>query len=513
MFLTNSVRRAALINARGVAAIQGCWQYSWSELAGRVARLAGSLVALGVRADDRVAILAANSPRYLEALYAIPWAGGVVVPLNHRFSCMGIERILEDAEAKVLFVDALTVNQCRPPGNIKHIVYMGDDRLPEDMMAYESLVTASVTPADDAARAVHETGAIFFTGGTTGEPKGVVLNHGNLMSNIMNCALEMGYQRNSRLIHVAPFFHIGAFSSLTALTMHAGTHVFMPRFDVDAYLATITRFGVTDLMLVPTMIAAILESSELERVDLTTVRSIAYGGSPISSALLARAQRVFPNAGFRQFYGLTELCASGTVLRPEHHQVPERLLSAGQPMFSVELRIIDPQDGIPVALGNVGEITVRSPGVMQGYWRRPDLTNDAIHDGWLHTGDLGYLDEAGFLYVVDRLKDMIVTGGENVYSAEVDHVLSQHPSVLECATIGIPDEKWGETVCAIVVTKPDVFLIEEELISHCRERLGVYQCPRKVIFRKDRLPVNRAGKVLKHSLRQEYARQANERHC
>jgi long-chain acyl-CoA synthetase len=252
------------------------------------------------------------------------------------------------------------------------------------------------------------------------------------------------------------------------------------------------------------MLAMLVEALTENRHPLARVRSIMYGGSPISPALLERARSVFTNAEFRQFYGMTEVTASGTVLRPEHHNEPSKLSSAGQPMFSVELKVVDVASGELLPTGRIGEIVVRSPGIMQGYWRRPDLTAQIFRDGWLHTGDLGYLDRDGFLFVVDRVKDMIVTGGENVYSTEVDRVLAAHHAVLECATFGVPDPKWGEMVFAAVVLRGGTSATEAELMAHCRARLGGFQCPRRIEIRSGRLPTNRAGKILKRELREQY---------
>jgi long-chain acyl-CoA synthetase len=498
MFLSNSIRRAALINPQGVATVCRGRTQTWAEMAARVARLSGVFRARGLSPGDRIAVLASNSDRYLEITYAAFWSGVIIVPINTRLSFDGVKTIVKDCEPRMLFLDDLWLDRAfflAPHGTEVIEIARGAD--------YESWI-AEAYPAPDINAPDNTPAAIFYTGGTTGDPKGAVLTHGNLVSNTMNCTYEMGFQRDSRFLHAPPLFHVGANSAACALTMHGGTHVFLDGFDPVQYAQTIESQHITDVFLVPTMLAMLVDSAIENRRAFACVRSVMYGGSPISPRLLKNAREVFRNAKFRQFYGMTEITASGTVLRPEHHEDPSKLSSAGQPMFSVELKIVDTGSGEPLPTGHIGEIVVRSPGVMQGYWRRPDLTAEICRDGWLHTGDLGYLDPEGFLFVVDRVKDMIVTGGENVYSTEVDRVLGGHPAVLECATFGIPDPKWGESVIAAVVLRTGTQATEAELIAHCRARLGSFQCPRSIEIRSGRLPANRAGKILKRELREQY---------
>ena len=494
MLLSHLVRRAARIAPSGEAAVDGALRVLWPELEGRVARLAAGLLARGAAPGDRIGIVAPNSLAYLELLHAAWWAGLVPAPFNARLDPRGLAVVVADAGPRLLVHAGVpaehlaSVGMRLPPGALLPIGEL-------DGLRAERGIDPVPVRGDDLA-------LLLYTGGTTGDPKGVMLTHENLASNTLNCAHAMGFRTGSRFLHAPPLFHIGAISAATALTAHAGTHVFVSGFDVPRYLDLVARESITDLFLVPTMIGMIARARP---ADLSGVRSLMYGGSPISPATLAEARATFPRAELRQFYGMTEVTGSGTCLAPEDHADGARLASAGKPLFTVDLRIVD-DDGREVPPGARGEIVIRSPGVMKGYHGRPDLTAEVLRGGAMHTGDVGLRDADGFVYVVDRKKDVIVTGGENVYSAEVDRVLAEHPAVAAVATVAAPDPKWGEAVHAVVVLAagrgPEVL---DELAAHCRARLAPFQCPRGYSLRTD-LPLNRAGKIQKHLLREELRR-------
>jgi long-chain acyl-CoA synthetase len=302
-------------------------------------------------------------------------------------------------------------------------------------------------------------------------------------------------------------FHIADCQWNMAVTLHAGTHVFMPKFSPEAMLQKVEQYHVTHCGLVPTMVNMLCNFSGREKYDVSTLRGINYGGSPMPPALIARAREAFPICRFFQGYGQTETSPNITMLTDQYHTLEgpkaAKVGSAGQPVFTMEVRIVDPEDR-EVPRGEIGEITTRGPNVMAGYWNRPEETTHALRGGWMHTGDLGYMDEDGFVYVVDRLKDMIISGGENVYSAEVESVIYQHPAVAVCAVFGIPDEKWGEAVYAVVVPKEDRSVSGEEIIALCRKYIAGYKCPRTVEIRVDPLPMTGAGKILKRELRRPY---------
>jgi acyl-CoA synthetase (AMP-forming)/AMP-acid ligase II len=302
-----------------------------------------------------------------------------------------------------------------------------------------------------------------------------------------------------RYLHAAPMFHLADLAAWTAQCMVGGTHVFIPAFDPVKVMSAMQEHQVTSTLLVPTMIQVLVDHPDVAKYDLSSVRSILYGASVITEAVLQRAMKTFPSADFIQAYGMTELAPIATVLSPADHREGKRLRSAGRSAAHSELRIVDAEDN-EVPLGTVGEVCVRGAHVMQGYWKKPTETAEAVKDGWMHTGDGGYLDDAGYLFIVDRIKDMIISGGENIYSAEVENALAQHPAGAACAVIGVPDDEWGERVHAVVVLAAGQSVTIEELRDHAKALIAGYKCPRSMETI-DALPVSAAGKVLKRELR------------
>jgi len=473
-----------------------------AESADRVARLAGALGSLGVSRDDRVGILALNSDRYHEYLLGVPWADAMVTPLNIRWSPAELRYALRESGTRVLFVDdafADLVPELR--AGLSTVVFMGDGRTPPGMLDYETLI-AGAEARPDARRGGDAPYGVFYTGGTSGNPKGVLLSHTNLTTSALgSLATRALVEPGGRLLHAAPMFHLADIAVWTAGMLVGCTHVIVPVFTPPAVLAAITEYQVTATLLVPAMIQLLLDSPDLADHDLTSVRTFTYAGSPISEALLDRARKAFPAAGFTQAYGMTELAPVATLLSTEDHHYPALRRSAGRAAPHAEVRVVD-VDGNEVPRGTVGEVVVRGDNVMLGYWNQPEATAAAVRDGWMHTGDGGYLDDRGYVFIVDRLKDMIVSGGENVYSAEVENALAKHPSVASCAVIGVPDEQWGERVHAVVVRRDDT-TTEDELREHCREHIAGYKVPRSVEFT-DALPLSGAGKILKRELRRQY---------
>jgi acyl-CoA synthetase (AMP-forming)/AMP-acid ligase II len=491
------------------ATICGERQHSFRQYGERVARLAGALRSLGVARGDRVGILAQNSDRYLEAYYGTWWAGGAVNPVNTRWNPTEIAYSLDDCDTRVLLVDAACkdlVPELRARSeSLQRLVYIGDGAAPAGMLAYEELLAAAM-PATDAACGGNDLAGVMYTGGTTGFPKGVMLSHDNFASNALAAIAHGLVNGDSRTLIIAPMFHIAAGLLLHGTALAGGTCVFVPAFTPLALLQAVPQHRVTTTVLVPTMIQLAVDHPDAGQYDLGSLRSLAYGGSVISEAVLRRAIALFTNASFHQAYGMTELAPFGTWLSPaDHHaaaQNPALLRSAGKACLITEVRVVD-DAGREVPRGAVGEVAVRGPGVMLGYWGKPAATAAALRDGWMHTGDGGRMDEDGYLYIVDRMKDMIVTGGENVYSAEVENAVASHPAVAACAVIGIPSEQWGESVHAVVVLKPGANATEAELIAHCRNFVGGYKVPRSMEFRGS-LPVTGAGKVQKTELRKPH---------
>lgn len=508
-YLTQALHRAMRSHPDRIATICRGRRRTYGQFVERVARLAGALQDLGMGRGDRVGILSLNSDRYLELYFAIWWGGGVVNPVNIRWSPREIAYSLDDCQTQILAVDdaftALVPELTERSSSLRTIVHAGDGQPSSGMFAYEDML-AGHAPIDDVLRANGDLAGVFYTGGTTGFPKGVMLSHTNLCSGAAMAVLEGVAADRDVGLHAAPMFHLADGMFAIALTMRGGTHVMVPMFKPELVLDAIQQERISALLLVPTMIQMLTDHPRLPEFRLDSVRRIAYGASPISEDLLERAMRRLPDVAFMQCYGQTEMSPIVTVLGPEFHNAHGRergyLRSAGRPAIMVEVCIVDAQ-GHDVPRGVVGEIAARGPGVMLGYWNDPAQTAAALRDGWMHTGDAAFMDDDGFVFVVDRIKDMIVSGGENVYSAEVENAIAQHASVATCAVIGVPDEQWGERVHAIVVLKPDAVADAEQIQRHCATLIAGYKCPRSVEFR-EALPLSGAGKVLKSVLRAEH---------
>ena len=507
-YISQGLRRAVQINRSGIATICGERRRTWGEVSDRVTRFAGALRALGLSAAGRVAILALNSDDYLELHYAIPWAGGVLVPINTRLAAAEVRYILDDATPEIVVCD----DACLPllasgTPSLKAKIHLGDDALPSGWLAYEALI-GGAAPVEDAQRRDDDLAGIFYTGGSTGKAKGVMLSHDNLISNAMNAIALVGYDRTSRYLHAAPMFHLADGMATFAMTMVGGAHVMIPKFDAGACLDALARHRVTNVTLVPAMIAMMVNHPNAKTSDLKSLRQIQFGASPMPEATLRRAMELWPDVLFLHGWGMTELAPIGSAL-PFDLRVPAvagaRMRSCGHGVLNCEVKIADGA-GREVPRGTVGELLIRGPNVMLGYWNKPDETAAALRNGWLHTGDAASMDEDGLITIVDRLKDMIISGGENIYSTEVESAISLFPGVAEVAVIGIPDERWGEAVHAIVVPRAGEKLDPEAIRAHCRSLIAGYKVPRSIDIRTTPLPLSGSGKVLKPALREEYAR-------
>ncbi|MEH3118919.1 MAG: long-chain fatty acid--CoA ligase [Methylorubrum populi] len=506
---TQGLHRALQTGPDAVATLCNGRAQTFRTLADRVTRIAGALRALGVRRGDRVAILALNSDRVLEYYLAVPWIGALVVPLNFRWSTDEIIDGLTDSGARVLFVDDAFAALERPltqacPG-LRRVVFCGEGEVASGTVSLEALVRDN-DPVPDAGIGGAEPFGIFYTGGTTGRAKGVVLSHANVLISAMGILGEGAYAEGAVGLHAAPMFHLADLMATACLLLRGGTHVMLPAFQPEAVAALIERHRITDLLMVPTMLQMLVDHPAFTAADTTSLHSLLYGASPASEALIDRAMRAMPDVAFGQVYGMTEAAATISILRPCDHDPARRsggrLRSAGRGFCHTQVRTLSP-DGSELGPGEVGEIAVRGPNVMVGYRDRPDDTAEALRDGWLHTGDMGYLDEAGYVFIVDRAKDMIITGGENVYSLEVENAVCGHPAVAAAAVIGIPNPDWGESIHAVVVLRPGQSLTLDELAGHCRQRITPYKCPRSLDI-VERLPVSAAGKLLKTVLRRPF---------
>ena len=503
MYLTQGLHRAVQQQPDEIMTVFGERRRTVREVVGRVARLAGALRETGVRGGDRVAMLSLNSDRYHEYLLAVPWADAVLNPVNTRWSAAEIGYSLRDSGSRALLVDdafAPLVPELREAcPELATVIHAGDSPAPEGIPGYEDLVAAA-DPVQDARRGGSDLAGLFYTGGTTGFPRGVMLSHDNLGVSWLGSAASGTLVRpGSRTLHVAPMFHLADLLSWGATVLVGGSHVMLSAFDPVAVFSAVAEHRVSYTLLVPTMIQLLVDHPEVTRYDLTSLQAVLYGASPIPQAVLERAMKALPAASFTQAYGMTELSPVATLLSPADHEAGDVLRSAGRAAPHAEVRVVDSDDA-EVPSGTVGEIAVRGGHVMLGYWNKPEETAAAIRDGWMHTGDGGYLDERGYLYIVDRLKDMIISGGENVYSAEVENAIASHPAVAQCAVIGVPDPHWGERVHAVIVPKPDATVTLDDLRDHVKGRIAGYKAPRSLEIA-GTLPVSGAGKILKRELR------------
>ncbi len=511
MSTTYGLHRALLLNRDGTAFVFENRQRTWAEVGARVARAASALKSFGIAKGDRVALLMLNQDRYLELYLAVAWAGAVIVPLNIRWSAVENEDAIRDCRPKVLIVDAtfaaMGAEIAAKIGALP-LIYADDATNPLGSSApsYEDLI-AGATSAEDVRANADDLAGIFYTGGTTGRSKGVMLSHRNLMSNARNMAAEGLASQGGTYLHAAPMFHLANAAAMYLHLLAGNSHAFVRAFSPDNAAEAIERFKVTETLLVPTMIQMLVDHPGTADRDLSSLKSITYGASPISEAVLDRAMARLPTTQFVQAYGMTELSPCATILPWTDHtgagRTKGRHRSGGRPTYMVDVRIVDAQDN-PLPPRAVGEICARGETVMMGYWERPEETRKAIVDGWMHTGDGGFMDEDGYVYVVDRIKDMIISGGENIYSAEVENCVAQHPAVAQCAVIGIPSEQWGETVHAVVMRKPGAEVAPDDIIAFCKTRIAGYKCPRSVKIQDEMLPMSGAGKILKRDLRAPY---------
>lgn len=511
MRVTQGLARAAHVRPDHLAVVDGERHQTWSEFARRVARVAGALQSLGVRRGDRIAVLAPNGDRYLEIYYGVFWSASVLVPLNTRLAIPEIRFQLRDAGARVLlFAQEFAGVAAELKGHLD-CAFIALDR-PTEVSdgVYESLV-ASTDPIEEIRGPDDELAAIFYTGGTTGLPKGVMHTHKSLSAMAVNLVMSLQVDEDSVALHSAPMFHMADIAVWT-MTQVGGTHIITSKLDENAMFDAIERDRVTHIFTVPTVIDRLAKHPRAVTADVSSLRMLGYGGAPMPPAVLEYARERFPSISFGQGFGMTEMPAI-SYLSPRWHRKgadPEKLKSAGAAAYGYELKVVGP-DGKELPRGEIGEIVGRGDNVMAGYWNRPTETAQALRGGWMHSQDVGYMDKDGAIYITDRMKDMIVSGAENIYSIEVENVVYRHPAVAECAIIGVPDERWGERVHAIVFLKSGAALTLDELAVFCREQIAGYKCPRSLELLPTPLPRSAAGKVLKSDLRAPYWKN-RERH-
>ena len=487
--------------------IDGDHRGTLAEHLDRTTRLASALrTELGVGPGDRFAIMATNSHQYLELYHAAFLGAGIVNPLNLRLALTELEFILRDSGTKVVFVDFLFANNIdaiREAAGIEKVVLIGPDLDSPHDVKYDDLLAAgepTVPPEPEEDDPV----VLMYTGGTTGLPKGVLLDQRAEMLNLYHVIMAVGIDEDSTYLHQTPMFHAASMGGLLGIPASGARSVFLPLFDTEKVMDVIEEHQVDWTVMVPTMVGMVLRHPAFQPERLASLRKLTYGASPMPEAILDRLIELYPDLELSQGYGMTEASAVLTFLTADdHRRGGDVLRSAGRPVPGVVLSVQD-EDGNVLASGETGEICARAGNFMSEYWNRPEETAEAFRGGWYHTGDAGHIDGEGFVYLVDRVKDMIVTGGENVYSSEVEASIGSHPEVEQVAVIGIPSDEWGEAVHAIVVRVDGSSVEVDELIAHTRQHIAGYKVPKSIDFRDEPLPLSGAMKVLKRELRAPY---------
>ena len=512
VYLTDRVEHWAQAKPDDPALTYGERTWTWSQLADRVGRVSAGLVAAGVRHGDRVAFLDKNHPACVEMTLGASAIGAAHAIINWRLAGDELDYTINDSGARVLFVGSelmpavdLIRDRLKSVERVIEVAPDGGDEYEQWLADQDPIGRLDSVQPDDVC-------LVMYSSGTTGHPKGVMLTHRNLMTHTRNAHDGWEFEVGDVCLVAMPLFHVGG-TSYVMFGLHDGVHSIMTRDPEPAALAAAIMGGANHAFLVPAVAASILAAGE-DAIELfSRLRLFTYGASPMPPPVLRAAQQAWPDTKFLQVYGMTEMAGVITHLLPEAHEDPEhpeRILSAGTVLPGAELRVVDPATLQDVAPGRSGELWFRSDQCMAGFLNQPDATAEVIVDGWLRSGDIGRVDDGGFVYIEDRLKDMIITGGENVYCPEVERVLAEHPAVAELAVIGVPDERWGESVKAVVAFKPGSVVDPDELIAYSREQLAHYKCPSSVDV-VDALPRNPTGKILKRELRKPYWPTADSR--
>ena len=497
--------------------ICGEHRFSYAEFAARAGRLAGALQSLGVEAGDRVAFLSTNCHRLLEAYYGVVDAGAVLLPLNFRLSPQELAYILDDSGTEVLFVETAFLPLVEAFRNSiasvkKFILLDGNPNLPwlesqnyDDLLAHSKRVHSDIMEVDENSLA-----ELFYTSGTSAQPKGVMLTHRNVYLHAVHVALAMKSRHDTVELHTIPLFHANGWGAAHLITFLGATHVMIHRFDPVEVFRLIERERVHSCSVVPVMALALVNCPERKKYDLSSLERVSVGGAASSPTLVRQMEEELGCTCYSG-YGLTETAPVLTIssmkdgLNWKNDERYEGQARTGFSIPGVELRVVDPEGNeVPADGHSMGEIWARSDGVMEGYWHDPELTAQALAGRWFHTGDMATIDENGYVLIIDRKKDMIVSGGENISSLEVEKALASCPDVYEAAVIPVSDPQWGEVPKALVVMKPDSHLAESELLEFCRGRLAHYKCPKSIEFVAS-LPKSGTGKLLKRELRKQYS--------
>ena len=504
------VRVNAEILGRQTAVSFGDVRLSWREFNARVNRCANSFRKLGIQRGDRVALFARNSHQWIEALFGLNKLGAIAVTVNYRLAAPEVEYIITNAGACAIVCGASEIECARTVADktdhVKWLIGI-NEAAGSGIENYEALIAVAdeFEPLPETPFAFDEPALLLYTSGTTGFPKGAVYTHGSLLVGMYVHAYAIGSHRMHRVMLPSPLYSAAGIAGIYCAVI-AGSQLALINFDAQLALQTLAREHITFTNFVPTTIQMLLARPDFDTYDLSSLEVLLYGGSPIPEPVLRDAMKRLPNCGFRQTFAATETGCSGTVLEPREHRAAlddpslrHRLLSCGRPQIAVEVDIFD-NDGNPLPPDEIGELGVRTEANMQEYWNNPEATAQAIRNGWVFTGDMARKDEDGYIYLVDRKNDLIVTGALNVYPSEVERIIQTHPAVYECAVIGIPSEQWGEAVKAIVAVRAGMALTETELIAFCEGKIAGFKKPKSVDF-VGKLPRNLTGKVLRRELR------------
>lgn len=522
MNLWLSLNKALTLYPDKIALIDGEKRFTYGDFGQRISNLLSGLRKLGMANKSAVAILAPNCHEFMETYYACGISGAVLCPVNYRLAPPEVASILEDAQVQVLIIHT-DFEKCvqeilKGAPTVQHVVWIGTptecelpgqhhdfERLAAEPSDVRSLDELPQLPADQLAH-------LYYTSGTTGKPKGVMLTQGNVTFNALAVVADLSLTETDIWLHAAPLFHLADAWATFSITWVGGTHVFIPHFNARNALSAISRHNVTVSVLVPTMLSAMLNEQQEVKADCSSLRLLLTGGSPIAPEVVRQAIQTF-GCEYVQLYGMTETSPFLTLSRPKSQQcnlsLEEQLpirSRTGRPYIGAEVRVVNDM-GQLVANDDteVGEIIARGPTIFAGYWNQPEATSEALQNGWIRTGDLATIDKEGFINIVDRAKDMIITGGENVYSNEVEYALHEHPSILECAVFGVPDDYWGEAIKAVLVLRAGHVFEESNLVAFLRQRLAHYKVPRSFEILVE-LPKTGSGKIYKKGLREHYWR-------
>ena len=474
---------------------------TYAEMARRAAALAGGLSERGVSRGGVVALLSYNCPEFLETIFAANYLGAIAMPINWRLAAPEVRYILEHSGARALVCDESLIGLANEATKGIEATLVRACVTPVDSDGWICLAELRATQrrAERAMAAADDVHRLMYTSGTTGRPKGVMITHANLAWKNLAHIIEFGFTDSDLGLACGPLYHVGALDLTTTSLIAAGATTIIHRsFEASAVVEELERSRASTVWLAPAMVNAIMALPDIEQRDLSSVRVVINGGEKMPIPLIERIQRTFPSAWFADAYGLTETVSGDSFL--DRGSIVSKLGSVGRPCLYLELDIWDERGG-SLPAGEHGEIVMRGPKIFKGYWRDPDATAAAFAGGWFHTGDIGVRDDDGYLYILDRLKDMIVSGGENIASSEVERVLYEHDSVLEAAVVGRADDRWGEVPVAFVVLRQDTIATPDELLEHCRAQLARFKVPKEITFL-DALPRNPSGKVLKRELRE-----------